>query len=297
MNKIFKQCLTALLLSGVCFAEQSKAEDSVFLNLSVLDNLNSAPISTLSAQEPLFPIVKKAPQIKPAISKKIVKKAKVTPKKEVEPSKSEINVVEAKISEPKIKVEVSDTVVSKPVSAPQIPYVESDEKVVVVDVEPVSSQAEVVSPQAVEKPVEINPEPIKSASSQTVETIPSVNLETEASKPELLIDDNITTTDNSVSTALKFLPDIDELTPEQQKQIDIAISTFKDALNNKIGIYAYNLDDGVDTFKRKRLSLNRAVAVRSYLLPKGYKNFSIKVVNVDSASGKGNTVELEEIKR
>ena len=64
---------------------------------------------------------------------------------------------------------------------------------------------------------------------------------------------------------------------------------------NKIAIYAYNLDNGVDTFEKKRISLNRAVNVRGYLIKQGYKNFSIKVVNVEADSDKINTVELEEI--
>ena len=92
-----------------------------------------------------------------------------------------------------------------------------------------------------------------------------------------------------------FADGVDELTEAQKQQVDAIIASFADAANHKIAIYSYNLDDGVDAFKKKRQSLNRAVAVRSYLLPKGYKNFSIKVVNVDAASGKANTVELEEL--
>ena len=77
--------------------------------------------------------------------------------------------------------------------------------------------------------------------------------------------------------------------------IDNIIGKFKDVNSNKIAIYSYNLDDGVDSFRKKRISLNRAVGIRSYLIKQGYKNFSIKVININSGSDKINTVEMEEI--
>lgn len=43
------------------------------------------------------------------------------------------------------------------------------------------------------------------------------------------------------------------------------------------------------------MSLNRAVEIRSYLLGKGYKNFSIKVINVNEAD-KNNLVTVVELK-
>jgi hypothetical protein len=78
-------------------------------------------------------------------------------------------------------------------------------------------------------------------------------------------------------------------------QLNEIVGHFKNEPTNKIAIYSYNVEDGGDSFRKKRLSLNRAVGIRSYLLKQGYKNFSIKVVNVDSDSSKENTVELEEI--
>ena len=157
---------------------------------------------------------------------------------------------------------------------------ESTEPVVVVDVEPVSSES-------------INKvTPSEEMPKQDLE--PVVSEKTEA--PKLLIDETVANNKKAPLTSLVFAPDSDEVTDELQKQIDQIIASFTDATNNKIAIYSYNLDDGVDTFKKKRISLNRAVAVRSYLLPKGYKNFSIKVINIDGSSDKVNTVELEELK-
>ena len=68
---------------------------------------------------------------------------------------------------------------------------------------------------------------------------------------------------------------------------------FKRPGESKILIYAYNFNDGGNDFKNKRLSLNRAVEIRSYLMTRGYKNFGIKIVNTDNR-GKQNTVEVFE---
>ena len=59
---------------------------------------------------------------------------------------------------------------------------------------------------------------------------------------------------------------------------------------------AYNYDNGEDVFRKKRQSLNRAIEIRSYLLGKGYKNFSIKVINITDDPAKGNVVEIDELK-
>lgn len=285
MSNVFRQTLIIMTVCGICLLNSAKADDEVFVNLSVLDGLSAAPQNISAPQGPLFPIVKKAAPIK----KRIKAKSKTAPK---------VKVVQ-KIKEETPKKIIEDKNPQESTEQPQIPYIESVEKVEVVDVEPILSKQEDIAPENVTDTVSAtsNPDTVGNiapvadvASSQVTEQIPEKNA-------ELLLDENVTVTNSQAVTKLTFLPEVDELTPEQQQQIDAAIASFEDALSNKIAIYAYNLDDGVDTFKRKRLSLNRAVAVRSYLLPKGYKNFSIKVVNVDASSGKTNTVELEEIKR
>lgn len=93
-----------------------------------------------------------------------------------------------------------------------------------------------------------------------------------------------------------FAEDSDELTDADKQKIDDIVSNFENPQVNKIAIYSYNLDTGKDSFYRKRMSLNRAVGVRSYLLGKGYKNFSIKVINIDEDNGKSNSVSIEELK-
>lgn len=99
-----------------------------------------------------------------------------------------------------------------------------------------------------------------------------------------------------VSSQIFFEKDASDLNELNQKRVDAVIKSFADAVNNKIAIYAYNLDDGQDVFKKKRLSLNRAVEIRSYLIQKGYKNFSIKIINISNEKEKENMVELAELK-
>ncbi len=287
MKRRIKQVLIALVISWLA-SNNSIANENVIVDLSVLDNLDINTVTTsYSSQKPLFPIVKKQPKIKKKDIKKqaVAKKTKPHPQPKSQQELKKQDVIEKKQEQPK-----------------QIPFVESNEDVVVVDVEPVTNHQQVkqMSPSdnqekmpnmekesVVEQQLSANETP--NTSSNTVE-------KDSKSAPTLLVDENKVAPTKTTSTLLIFSPDVDQLTPEQQNQIDLAIANFENPIQNKIAIYAYNLDDGIDTFKKKRISLNRAVAVRSYLLPKGYKNFSIKVINIDETINKANMVELEELK-
>ena len=268
--------LSIMMIGCILTTSASAQEDDVYVDLSVLDGLSSAPVIVSgNATEPLFPIVKKAPKAKKNAKSKIARKkvkkniAKATPKPSIKEAKVEV----------------------KP---QQIPYVESTESVVVVDVEPTPATPDASALQVnLQESVSVAPAPAAVVEEKKVES-PEV---TENKTSELLIDENTQREPNLNNGGhLVFSEGTDTLTEEHKVQIDTIIASFENALVNKIAIYSYNLDDGVDVFKKKRLSLNRAVEVRSYLLPKGYKNFSIKVVNVDTASGKANTVEIEELK-
>ncbi len=112
----------------------------------------------------------------------------------------------------------------------------------------------------------------------------------------LLIEENVKVSPQKQSdNVLHFAEDEDTVSAEMGKKINSIVKNFRNMEKSKIAIYAYNLEDGTDSFKRKRISLNRAIEVRSYLLKQGYKNFSIKVININAGSDKINTVELEEI--
>lgn len=95
---------------------------------------------------------------------------------------------------------------------------------------------------------------------------------------------------------IEFAPGSEDLTPANLQKIDTIVTSFDDPKNNMIAINAYNYDDGNDVFGKKRLSLRRIVAIRSYLLNKGYKNFMPKVINITDDNGKSDLVELEEVK-
>ncbi len=275
---------------GLGFLSLAHAQTSdVVVDLSVLDSLSPSSVSDVVAQ-PLFPVVKKSEE------KTVVKKAPV--RKKAKPARKTVKAVPAAKVVPAVKVEVKAEEPVVAVPAPVVPEavdikenapvetlapvknevvaevesknneirpVTEDEHIVVVDVEPVSPKREVVEQSPVAEVV-----------------APAV--QKTADEPE------------KVSNSLLFEPDVSDLTPAQQQQIDAIISSFDNPQQNKIAILAYNLDDGVDTFKRKRLSLNRAVDVRSYLLQKGYKNFSIKVINIASGSDRVNSVEIMEMK-
>lgn len=101
---------------------------------------------------------------------------------------------------------------------------------------------------------------------------------------------------SEVSKEIVFAADSYELDEEDKAQLDKLVASFENPHANKIAIFAFNIDDGKDVFRKKRLSLNRAIEVRSYLLGKGYKNYSIKVVNLEDANGKENKVIVEELK-
>ena len=99
-----------------------------------------------------------------------------------------------------------------------------------------------------------------------------------------------------VKREIVFAEGSSELDELSKKKIDAIIASFDNAGANKIAIMAYNYDNGQDVFRKKRQSLNRAIEIRSYLLAKGYKNFSIKVINITDDTARGNVVEIDEIK-
>ena len=102
-------------------------------------------------------------------------------------------------------------------------------------------------------------------------------------------------TANAAPNALSFAPEEDELSANQQQQLDTILSGFVNPNKNKIAITSYNVEGGDDVFRRKRISLNRATGVRSYFLNKGYKNFSIKIVNIPSGDPRADTVDIVEL--
>ena len=272
-----------IFLQGVfLYASIANAQD-VMVDLSVLDDLD-APYKNVS--KPLLPVLPKKTEAKVKKSLK-PKQEKVTkPIKKLKPKK----VVE------KVKPLDDDIVVVdfEPVSEPVVAKKEITEPVEAkkAEIQPVKKDVSeeiklVEGIKDVEKKVM---EEIKQPEPEVAERAESV---VEKEKSELLISEKKEIVDSG--SYISFANDADELNDEQRAKIDAIVANYKNTSKNKIAIYSYNLDNGVDSFKRKRISLNRAVEIRRYLLKKGYKNFSIKVININNTSDKNNMVKLQEI--
>ncbi len=308
------------------------ADDSI-VNLSVLDNLEGQSTSAVfSTNKPLFPVIyPKANQdsknIKPKPTKKKAKKAIIKKEKN---SISKVKQVEVKKAEPETK-EKAQKLENKPIkeqvekTTPQMPEkqaAQTTEKVEVIGAETVMPlenkqstplslpKAEESKSVEMEKPIESSnnkqesllkeneTEVLNNEQAQTSQ-VPLKAEEEKAQAPSLLVEENPKPQEeasNKKAEELYFQEDAEELTQEQKDVLDKLSLSFENPQENKIAIYAYNYVSGEDSFRRKRIALNRAVNIRSYLLSKGYKNYSMKVINIEEKDGKENSVHIEELK-
>ncbi len=324
-----KYLLTTMSVLSLYFAGNisSVLADDVYVDLSVLDSLegSSFPINN---QGPLFPIVSSSDshqdEVKVKNPSRKIKKNIIKKKKLEIPSKQAVKVETPKQEKETVAKKQEVSVGSK-VTAEKIPFkpapVEAQKEnvqaapSVAVKSEPlptvenkgentqptVSAQTQEQSSISNNSNKEQAPEPVVKEPAQAIAAEPAVNnFQKAEEKPSLLIDtkqDNASSSSQTeVSSDIFFAAESDALLPEDETKIDNIIATFENPQENKIAIFSFNLDDGNDSFRKKRISLNRAIAVRSYLLNKGYKNFSIKVVNLNEANGKENSVHIEELK-
>ena len=299
--------ITVGVLLGI--ALNVRAEENVMVDLSVLEGLNT---SYIAPTQPLFPVLPKKNRISTPVK---INKPALPVKMKPQVSSQVANEQAIKQNQQKATNQV----------------LQEEEEIVVVDVEPASPQVEKKTKAVDIKPspevkVEVKPqvtkeealpqskekvlsgkavtqEPIKNDAGSIMRDETEIKVEeTEEAKdmdnPGLLVDEKaFSKQTKEKSAAIKFASEADTLSPEQKVQIDAIIARFENAKENKIAIYSYNQDDGTDSFKKKRISLNRAIEIRSYLIKQGYKNFSIKVVNINAGSDKTDIVELEEIKK
>lgn len=327
--------ISALVSLSVCAYANAQTEPDVYVDLSALDELSGTG-SPVIHTEPLFPVVtarqaaeekakpsKKAirKKAKPAAAKPVVKKEKAKPEVKVEvvekapaeqpKSEPAASVVQpaapAPVTEPEVKAQpvaevepvvpaaktepavvLTEAEPTKPSAEPQLENKAKpvDDEVVVVDVEPLANPVKVVDVEPV-SPVKAQP----TAEEKTTEPAAKTEAPSADNQPQAAAE-----VKKPAPGRFAFDAEVSDLNDAQKAQLDNLVNGFENPAVNKIAILAFNLDDGVDTFKKKRLSLNRAIEIRSYLLQKGYKNFSIKVINVDAASDKVNTVEVEELK-
>lgn len=326
-KRLVMASVCALALQGAAFAQ---AADDVYVDLSVLNNLQPGD-SLFVETQPLFPVVKKAP-VKKTVRKKKTPKKTVAPAKPVAektpaPKKEEKAIAilpqapeipqplaEAKPEPVKpanpitvaddresVRETVADVDVVRPAEtdngkALSEPKSEETSKPAAALIEPAAKVEPAKTEVSVPAAEETAKAPEKAAAVQEAENVPAAETEEKKEiKPLLPVGDK-TPAAAEVGRQIFFADDSFEISPENADKIISLIETFEDPRKHKIAIYAYNYDNGENTFKKKKLSLDRATEIRSLLLNKGYKNFSIKVINITDNPEKRNLVEIEEIK-
>lgn len=326
-KRLVMASVCALALQGAAFAQ---AADDVYVDLSVLNNLQPGD-SLFVETQPLFPVVKKAP-VKKTVRKKKTPKKTVAPAKPVaektpapkkeekaiailpqapeipqplaeakpEPVKPANPITVADDREP-VRETVADVDVVRPAEtdngkALSEPKSEETSKPAAALIEPAAKVEPAKTEVSVPAAEETAKAPEKAAAVQKAENVPAAETEEKKEiKPLLPVGDK-TPAAAEVGRQIFFADDSFEISPENADKIISLIETFEDPRKHKIAIYAYNYDNGENTFKKKKLSLDRATEIRSLLLNKGYKNFSIKVINITDNPEKRNLVEIEEIK-
>lgn len=326
-KRLVMASVCALALQGAAFAQ---AADDVYVDLSVLNNLQPGD-SLFVETQPLFPVVKKAP-VKKTVRKKKTPKKTVAPAKPVaektpapkkeekaiailpqapeipqplaeakpEPVKPANPITVADDREP-VRETVADVDVVRPAEtdngkALSEPKSEEVSKPAAALIEPAAKVEPAKTEVSVPAAEETAKAPEKAAAVQEAENVPAAETEEKKEiKPLLPVGDK-TPAAAEAGRQIFFADDSFEISPENADKIISLIETFEAPRKHKIAIYAYNYDNGENTFKKKKLSLDRATEIRSLLLNKGYKNFSIKVINITDNPEKRNLVEIEEIK-
>ena len=304
------------------------AEENVVIDMSVLDSLGAPSSAAVSSSKPLFPTVKKK-TAKPKAKVKKAKKAKavkapevkvdaskpeaVAPEVKVEAPRPEAVAPEVKVEAPKPEVVAPEVKVEAPkpkAVAPEVKVEAPKPKAVAPEVKVEAPKPEVVVPEVkveTPKPEVVAPE-VKVETPKPEVVVPEVKVETpkpEVVAPEIKVESpkrEVVISQPQANQAsqtgiITFAADQSDLNDAQKKIIDDTLASFQNPKVNKMSIISYSISGGENVFQNKRISLNRAVNTRSYLLEKGYKNFSIKIINVEADDNRINTVSLTELKK
>lgn len=296
--------LSVLGMVGAGMVGSACAEDDVYVDLSVLNSLQAA--APAAVVQPLFPDVKNAPAPK---KPRAVKRKKAEKRQEVKLQKVK---AEAKKAEDKVEVKAE--------AAPQPDKTETPVTETVPAADGAKNSLDTLRQAIAENSIRKEPVATETSAAKTavsaempadashlVETavVPVENTavvvddKSGESLSEVLnnnVPEETPPEPEKVSNAIKFDAESAELTVADKQQIDAIMAGFEDAVNHKVAITAYNLDDGKEVFYRKKQSLDRAIAIRSYLLSKGYKNYSIKVINIPAGDERVNTVDVVELR-
>lgn len=97
---------------------------------------------------------------------------------------------------------------------------------------------------------------------------------------------------------IKFDENSTNLTGPIVSKIDNFVNSIDNKENTYIKIVSYNFVEG-DTFKSRRISLNRALSIRTYLKNKDINSnhINIKIINIRSDKSKKDLIELEKTTR
>ena len=271
-----------------------KKQESV-VKVEVLDDKPAETAIVIAPQAPEIPQpLAEEKQLEPVVSQEIISdELSVIPQDEPEDKREDVAVVTLSATEEQtapVEEESTTEVTSEevqPNSEENVVPAPTDENVMTSDAEPSNAQplenAQAGEPTVSEEEARVD-ETVTSESTEAENVIQPLIPETPA-EPQPETDGQIYFEDDSFA-----------ISPENAEKIISLINSFEDPAKHKIAIYAYNFDNGENSFKKKKLSLDRATEIRSLLLNKGYKNFSIKVINVTDDADKRNLVEIEEIK-
>ncbi len=256
-----KKFLLCISISLIAF--QANASEGVVVNTNVLNSLTQ----TSSAIAPKFPIMPKR-VIKPVIKKEPLKPIAKNP------------IIEKEVLKPVIAAPAE--VAQPEMSIAQIKEQENLKKQFD-DLPQITTEKE-TNKEAINAPAPT----IEEHKPQTLELMPGAKV---ADIPEAPTEEKPT----PIIGTIIFESFDAKLSDANKVKVDEIVSQFKDPINNKISIVAYNVEDGVDAFKKKRQVLDHALEVRNYLAQKGYNNLSLRVLSTKNDPSKINLVEISEL--
>ena len=273
--------LMILSFCALLMAVPAQAQDDFYVDLSALDGLDGGFAS--DEAELLFPPV--AAETKAKEAPKTV--AKAAPKPQPKP------VAAKKAAEaPQAKAEVKPDL-PEPKAEPKTDAAEANAEAAPAEVEPQTMA--VNKPEKVENPAAPAAEQTPAAEPAPVvkpEPLPMPALNNKPVVVEPLVAP--AEEEEDPTGVFAFGEGLYDVTSVMKLQLDELLKKFENPVANKILIVAYNYDkDG--GFMSKHIALKRSTGIRSYLLNKGYKNFSIKIINTDNPQQK-NLTEVSEIK-
>lgn len=283
--------ICSLIVADTCHA----AEDDIYIDLSVLDNVSEDSIGFITPQ-PLFPEFK-------AKAQKIMKSVKA--KEKQKPTQKTIKTVKPQPSKPKHSAEKRDAKEEKVLIEQLSTDLNEQQKPILEIVAPVEPENNSVPENILPENVRNSEQTLPQSESTVAEITSMERKESIPEKTETILSAKIS--EESVTKkkiadflpreiySISFIPNESDLSHDALQRLEKIAQIFSSDRKKKIAIRAYNYENGEDSFRKKRVSLSRATEVRSFFLSQGFKNFSIKIINTTTDNEYKDTVEIEEI--